>query len=197
MVPYFGGQLVFKVIEVEAAEGESQQGQGTSPSVEALTIGKGTRTEVRKLGRGRIKSHFAEYVRQEDEASAKGASPASLGYHGIGGAPFYLGIRMELFVGAITERIDFQKRMAPATGKADEVAEDMMRLAARCIEIARAEIEEVESKIGEDSKLYAAIMQAEKSYPSSALIDDEAELRRLLQGLKYRIAAKWAGAEAG
>lgn len=49
-------------------------------------------------------------------------------------------------------------------------------------------------KASGSSKLYAAMAEAEKSYPSE-LIGNNEELRQLLQKLKYQIVKKWTGAK--
>lgn len=193
LVPYFGGRLAFKVIEIAP-----EQGQDTTTMSSTISIALVTARIKFAIGgreKGNIKFHISEYVRQEPEIDVA-ASPNSLSpdvARNSVSAPLYLGLKLELFLGAISERIDFQKRME-ANEKLNKI-DNMARFARRYIETTRAEVDEANRKAGENSRLYDAMVQAEKEYPS-ALIDNEGELRQMLQELKYRIIRKWADASA-
>jgi hypothetical protein len=67
----------------------------------------------------------------------------------------------------------------------------MVWLASRYREIVRTVVDEASLRASENNRLYEAMVQAEKNYPS-ARIGDEEELRRLLQELKYKMVRKWA-----
>lgn len=195
MVPYFGGRLTFKVMA--AAPGQIQD---PAPSTSSLTSGAfmitaETRFMIKGREQGKIKFHITEYVRQglgvDKPAPAAATRQAD--------APrirtsLFLGLKLELFLGAIIEQVDFQKEIDDGGGASR--TKDIARLAQKYAEIAKKEVDEANRSATESSELGELIANAEKSYPSAPVDDNEGKLRQLLRELKYKIVGKWADTEA-
>jgi hypothetical protein len=111
MIPYFGGLLTFKIIEIVP-----EPGQDTEPPASAAIVVAGitarTRFGIKGREEGRIKFHLGEYVRQEPDIDAATSQTYSTlaDVPRSNSEPIFLGTRLELFIGAISERIDFQKK---------------------------------------------------------------------------------------
>lgn len=188
MVPYFGGYLTFIVAEV-TPEKDAVIPESSQPI--AVLITTHTQFMIRAKEKGIIKMNIMEYVRQ-DAGDIPPLPPVNepRDIPKEAGASFFLGLRIELFVGAIIERIDFQKKMS---NKRLIDGNDMQRLAQNYIGIALFEVNAANEQLNvAGNNLHEAMVQAEKSYPSSALLERESDVRQFLQELKYRIVKKWA-----
>jgi hypothetical protein len=120
-IPYFGGKLYFKVA-------------GVKPAGSAVVV---TRTTVFIIPENQeaIRVSIDEYVGQEPEmdrafvpAGADQADRTKVAAH------FYLGIRLELSCGGVTEKIDYQKKLT--AGEVSRAAP----LASKYKEFAQAEV---------------------------------------------------------
>lgn len=157
MVPYFGARLTFKIVEIAPERSQDAELPASAEIVAMITFR--TRFGIKRREEGKIKFHVSEYVRQEPniDAAASQAYSTLADVPGNNGDPVFLGLRLELFIGAISERIDFQKKMT-ASWKVDS----MVLLASKYREIVRTEVDEASLKASESSRLYEAIVRAEK-----------------------------------
>lgn len=187
MVPYFGGYLTFIVAEV-TSEKDAVITESSQPLAALIT--SHTQFIIRAKEKRIIKMNIMEYVRQD--ASDIPSVPLVNEPRDIAkeaGAPFFLGLRIELFVGVIVERIDFQKRIS---NERLIDANDMQRFAQNYIGIAMLEVNAANKQLNvTGNNLHEPMLQAEKAYPSSALLEKESDVRQFLQELKYRIVKKW------
>lgn len=135
MIPYFGGRLTFKVVEITPEQGQ----HATSPTSAAVAmITDKTMFAIKRHEEGKIKFHISEYVRllpDIDVSASPSTSADTISKNSS--VPFFLGIKLELFIGAISERIDFQKEMRAGTK-----VEDMVWLSSKYREIVRTEVDE-------------------------------------------------------
>jgi hypothetical protein len=187
MVPYVGGYLAFVVAEVTT---EKEAGTTESSQPIAALITAHSQFMIGAKEKGIIKMNIMEYVRQ-DAGDIPSVPPVNepRDIPKEAGSPFFLGLRIELFVGAIIERIDFQKKMS---NKRLIDGNDMQRLAQNYIGIALLEVYEANKQLNTaGNNLHEAMVQAEQSYPSTALLERESDVRQFLQELKYRIVKKW------
>lgn len=171
-IPYFGGNLYFKVVRV-------------TPSGGAVIVTQKTVFAVSE-NQGGILVNIEEYVGQEPEmdrafvpAGDIEAAKARSATHS------YLGLRLELSCGNMTEKIDYQKKLT-----ASEVGQ-VAHLARKYKGIAQAMVEETNKGLTDNVTDAAVLAHEEKA------ADGEKLLREVMHDLKYAIVMKWADAKVG